>query len=272
MLCPRCGKENPEEQTLCSACGAPLSQAGGRAPLGGLPEAAGPPREPSGQSAPSRTSGLAIASLVVGIVGLLTVVVPVLVALPLGIIALVQIGRSQGRLSGKGPAIAGICLGGCSLLLLAPMAAMVFPVLMRARESARKVQCMANVKQLAIELQMYQSDWGVLPDGATRSESTADYARGLEHYVCPSAAELRCGYAYNSALSRLDPATIASPEQTVALFESDRGWNAAGDQSLLCPKPRHLRGDNWGFADGHAKWYARGGTPAGMVWEPKQGP
>lgn len=203
MLCPRCGKENPEEQTLCSACGAPLSQAGGWAP------------------AASRTSGLAIASLVVGIVGLLPAVVlgilgpfamgvSALVALPLGIIALTQINRSQGRLSGKGLAIGGICLGGCSLLLVPLVLAMLFPVFARAREAARKVQCLANVKQLALELQMYQSDWGVLPDAATWCDAVEEYIVNPRVYVCPSAHGVRCGYAYSSALSNLALTTVAN--------------------------------------------------------------
>jgi hypothetical protein len=254
MLCPRCGKENPEEQTVCSACGAPLSQTGQWAP------------------GPRRTSGLAIASLVVGIVGLLMLGVPALVGLPLGIVALVQINRSQGRLSGKGLAIGGICLGGCSLLLVPLVAAMVFPVFMRARETPQKGQCISNMKNLALAAQMYSADWDSYPDGAVWCDAIREYVADPRVYVCPSAPEPRCGYAYNAALSRLEATGIASPEQTVALFESDHGWNAAGDQSLLCGKPRHLRGDNWGFADGHARWYRRGDTPAGMVWEPKQGP
>jgi prepilin-type processing-associated H-X9-DG protein len=43
----------------------------------------------------------------------------------------------------------------------------------------------------------------------------------------------------------------------VAIFESDRGWNAHGGPQLLPRNPRHVKGDNYGFADGHAKWYAR---------------
>jgi len=249
MLCPRCGKENAVEVTTCSACGAQLWQPGGQ------------PR------VPSRTSGLAIASLVIAIIGLLTIAVPVLVALPLGIIALVQIGRSQGRLSGKGLAIGGICVSGCSLLLLPVIAAMVFPVFVRARESARKVQCLANLKTLATAMQMYRQDWGRWPDGAAWCDVIGEYTPRAEAYHCPSASGLPCGYAYNAALTGLEAASLASPEQTVALFESDHGWNAAGDQSLLCPEPRHLGGDNWAFADGRAQWLSRSEAPAATTWE-----
>ena len=134
MRCPSCGKEIIEPSRFCSDCGARLSSP---APL--------TQNQPS-QISP-KISGLAIASLVMGIIILqglvfgrallylwfgltgmsqgswLTMLGSVffgffgIVDLILGIFALVQINQSQGRIKGIGMAIIGIVLGGLILIL-----------------------------------------------------------------------------------------------------------------------------------------------------------
>jgi len=45
------------------------------------------------------------------------------------------------------------------IAIIAILAAMLFPVFARARESARKIQCLSNVKNIAMAIQMYVNDW-----------------------------------------------------------------------------------------------------------------
>ena len=45
------------------------------------------------------------------------------------------------------------------IAIIGILAAMLFPVFAKAREAARKTQCLANVKNLAIAVQMYLADW-----------------------------------------------------------------------------------------------------------------
>ena len=66
-----------------------------------------PPPLPPDASAP-RTSGLAIASLVLGILSLFLNVLASIPAIICGILALIGIKNSRGRLTGKGLAISGI--------------------------------------------------------------------------------------------------------------------------------------------------------------------
>lgn len=87
------------------------------------PAAGGPPPVAIG-TAPA-TSGLAIASLVCGIVGLLSCLLPGIAAVICGHMALGQIEASQGRLGGRGMAVAGLVLGYLSILVL-----LLFAVLM----------------------------------------------------------------------------------------------------------------------------------------------
>jgi prepilin-type N-terminal cleavage/methylation domain-containing protein/prepilin-type processing-associated H-X9-DG protein len=45
------------------------------------------------------------------------------------------------------------------IAIIGILAAMLFPVFARARESARKIQCLANVKNIALAVQMYLTDY-----------------------------------------------------------------------------------------------------------------
>jgi len=45
------------------------------------------------------------------------------------------------------------------IAIIAILAAMLFPVFARARESARKIQCLSNVKNIAMAVQMYLTDY-----------------------------------------------------------------------------------------------------------------
>lgn len=97
MKCPKCNHENADGNTFCLNCGAPLPQKTNNTKTGG--------------------SGLAVASLVLGIVGLVFTfvvigVIPAIVGLILGIVALAT------KKPKKGMSIAGIVLSFLSILML----------------------------------------------------------------------------------------------------------------------------------------------------------
>jgi prepilin-type N-terminal cleavage/methylation domain-containing protein/prepilin-type processing-associated H-X9-DG protein len=48
------------------------------------------------------------------------------------------------------------------IAIIGILAAMLFPVFARARESARKIQCLSNVKNIAMAIQMYLTDYDAL--------------------------------------------------------------------------------------------------------------
>jgi len=79
------------------------------------------PTEPSpgaaGAPGKAKTSGLAVASLVAGMLGLGTAGLGGIAGLILGVTALKRIGRSGGALRGRGLAIAGLIVSICTLLL-----------------------------------------------------------------------------------------------------------------------------------------------------------
>jgi prepilin-type N-terminal cleavage/methylation domain-containing protein len=59
------------------------------------------------------------------------------------------------------------------IAIIAILAAMLFPVFARARESARKIQCLSNVKNIAMAMQLYLTDYDMTPPKEHRAEVLA---------------------------------------------------------------------------------------------------
>ena len=98
-------------------------------------------------------NGLAVAALVLGILGLAFPPAG-LVGLILGIIGVVQAKALPSR-KGRRAAIAGICCGGVSVLMLP---AITLPILLHARELSRRAACAANLKGISAGLHVYAND------------------------------------------------------------------------------------------------------------------
>ena len=64
------------------------------------------------------------------------------------------------------------------IAIIGILAAMLFPVFARARESARKTQCLANVKNIAIAMNMYLVDYDRLLPREARSDVNDFYGDG----------------------------------------------------------------------------------------------
>jgi prepilin-type processing-associated H-X9-DG protein len=224
--------------------------------------------QPSG--APSKTSGLAVASLVLGILGLLTCGLTALVGLVLGIVALVRINKSQGQIRGQGLAIAGTVVSAVFLLLIPISAGMLLPALNKAKEKASGIYCMNNIKQLNLGLMMYSSDnKDQFPSGNTWCDALRPYLGGNTNaFICPlGASGQRCHYALNGRLAGASMKEIQVPAQTVLVFEIDGGWNVSGGRERLMARPRHTGAYVVGFVDGHVEM-VRPARLSQLRWEP----
>jgi hypothetical protein len=110
---------------------------------------------------PPQVSGMAITSMILGIVGCLLCIPLAWVALVLGIISLVKINKNPMQFGGKGFAITGIVLGGLGGILIVP-ALLVFAILMpslgKARELSNRSVCAANIRGITQSLNVYAND------------------------------------------------------------------------------------------------------------------
>jgi len=105
MFCPKCGEKNPEGSSFCTKCGASLTAAA-------APVAADAPRA---AAAGTRTSGMAVAALVMGIIGFLFFGFLSILAIIFGAIGMSQTNKDP-NLKGRGMAVTGLVLGIISII------------------------------------------------------------------------------------------------------------------------------------------------------------
>lgn len=215
------------------------------------PETAPPPL--STEAAPAKTSGLAITSLVLGIMGAFTCGTTALIGLILGIIALVKVKQSRGALGGGGIALAGIIVSAIFLLMLPIFAAAFLPAFAKAKQKAQTINCVSNVKQLSIAMRIYATDnQDHYPAATNWCDTLRSHAGMTNVFHCPAdSSGVRCSYAFNAQLAGAEVGKVAPG--TVMIFEANGGWNISGGEELMLAQPRHGRLIVVGFADGHVE-------------------
>jgi hypothetical protein len=145
--CPHCGQPHliaPQQLGVplrCTNCGQAFT-------VGGTVSHAGP------MVGGTRTNGMAIASLVLGLV-IFCEPVSGLLAIIFGIIGITK--TKDPQVGGKGMSIAGIILGSLGMLVILP--AILLPSLNRARETANRVACASNLRQIGLGLMQYSKDY-----------------------------------------------------------------------------------------------------------------
>ena len=213
-----------------------------------------------------RASGLAIASLILGLLALPSCGATGLIGLILGIVALSIISTSTEPLGGRGAAIWGIVLSAVGMVLsvVLVLSAILMPALVAARGQARSVAVMAQGKQLAMGMLMYADEHeGRLPDPKT-------WPNEIDAYAVNQAFDNqgRMVWAMNEALGGVRTGEIADPARTVLLFAVESGSAAAGGPELLADQPPTRYGYVVVFVDGHVERVLHPDAPDRLVWDP----
>lgn len=154
------------------------------------------------------------------------------------------------------------------IAIIAILAAILFPVFARARESARRTNCVSNLSQLSKASLMYASDYDeALPVGATQGNPLLNVVSGLYPYVksqtvfyCPSVVIL-AGY---------DPTLEHTPENWAAGNIGYYFWSMDGIHPHTGPfisrhPPRRLtlasEPDLWMWSDVFGQFFWSQGAP-----------
>ena len=200
-----------------------------------------------------QTSGMAIAALILGMLSCIPLCG--LVALILGIVALVQIGNSRGRLAGQGMAIAGIIcsimLTICLLVFAGPLlfAGLAIPIFSKANEKSDQTNCLSNQRQIAMAAMLYAQDNNQkLPSGFTSLNLSPSVL------TCKDSSN-PIGYGYNSNLAGSALGSINSTDQPKILLSADSNApNHLITSSTDIDSTRHKSGYIASFVDGHVEF------------------
>jgi prepilin-type processing-associated H-X9-DG protein len=223
---------------------------------------AGPPPVPKG-----KTSGMAITSLVLGILGLFTCGLTAIIGLILGIISMVKIKNSNGQLTGWGLGLAGTIVSGVFLLMFPIWLAMMLPAFAKAQQRAQSIQCVNNMKQLALAVVIYSGDNNdTLPPAATWCDAIHENVGSDQPFKCPQdTGDERCSYAFNAKLGGMEYDKVA-PE-TVMIYEAAGGWNVSGGSEAMLESSRHGTKFVVAFADGSVQQLTQAQLGA-LRWDP----
>ena len=117
-----------------------------------------PPEKP-------KASGLAIASLICGLLGFVTFGLTGIAAVITGHLALSGIKKANGALAGRGMSITGLVTGYLTILILpiAILAGLAAPVILKNKMAAERTESISNGRQVAVALFEFEEEYGILP-------------------------------------------------------------------------------------------------------------
>jgi hypothetical protein len=149
------------------------------------------------------TAGVAIASLVLGILGLILLgplgSIPAVIC---GHVAMSRIKKSPDDLEGNGMALAGLILGyvqiGLMVVMIPLMAAIAFPAIAKAKERAERAGCVNNMRQI----ELAKEQWALQENRADRSGVDTN---GVNQFIGGATPICPAGGTYEYSPVGVDP-------------------------------------------------------------------
>ena len=122
-----------------------------------------------------RASGLAIASLICGLLGFVTLGLTGIAAVITGHLANSAIKKANGALAGRGMSITGLITGYLSILIfpVALLSGLMLPVIMKNKMAAERTECISNLRQIGLALYEFEEEYGTFPSDVIAAEEEA---------------------------------------------------------------------------------------------------
>lgn len=161
------------------------------------------------------------------------------------------------------------------IAIVSILAGLLFPVVARARDAARKTTCLSHMRQMGMAFSIYLTDWNETYLPAYRwKERLVPYVTKEAFFKCPSRPHLSWfyGHGYNvgcqspyvAGFPGTSTGSIERPADKILLVEWDRclsgppcgppGLFQGGALCYWAVCRVHSGGSNVLFADGHALW------------------
>ncbi len=169
------------------------------------------------------------------------------------------------------------------IAIIAILAAVLFPVFASARKKAHQTACLSNCKQIGTALVMYSTDYeDVLPDNGYASygvyqtperwfsNQLMPYVKNAKVWDCPvlqvhgSMFHSRAGRDYGMAapfcgarcdsFQSLSETPMISESWMIGFYSDSRRESSPSSFASWGVHRVHIRGANFIFGDGHAKW------------------
>ena len=167
------------------------------------------------------------------------------------------------------------------IAIIAILAAMLLPALGKARDKARQIACMGNVKQVNLAFILYADDFsGTFPANVGGTENAGMHLAGVwfrqvrpycgdkvmycplvtvtNEYTTPCSDFSTNDNALGKSISAIvEPTRVMLTNERVRYMNnlsehwSDWQWRILNEVATLI---RHNRGSNFSFPDGHAEW------------------
>lgn len=194
------------------------------------------------------------------------------------------------------------------IAIIAILAAILFPVFARARESARRASCLSNLQQIGLGIMQYTQDYDEKfvaiqpsdPDNPGNSQTYVSaiqpYVKSAQLFICPSGStdiaykqdntakkdqlwavenppwvkSARGSYGFNSLLEELSLAQVGTSSLTAMV--TDSSWYTVNQPMLIgdaaYDAARHFDGMNVVYVDGHVKWWNTAKAPFAVRFYP----
>jgi prepilin-type processing-associated H-X9-DG protein len=146
------------------------------------------------------------------------------------------------------------------VLIVGGIVAISIPAYRRVHTTSAQSACLSNEKQLALGLMMYCQDYDErFPTAGDWQNKLNPYLKNNQLWTCPAYPH-EPGYRVNDNLAARVLRDVRQPASTLAL------WDAGAAVGGFVPGPnttllRHNSGNNFAYADGHAKWIGKSSNP-----------